>query len=440
MSQGKPPGAGNQGQPRNVQVRERSESGEEKVPKPQTVWRESENLPKGQIVCKIKEECGTCRYINDNYKTCLDTKYQDAINGFKEQGLIDRAKVLDVTASPMPLYYRAHAKLAIRPAAKPEEGKRFDIGLFKPGTHDVVDLSYCPLHKDTINRFISSFRRSIEESELTPFDEQNHQGQLRYVAVRASHLTDEIMVTIIATEDISREAKALLQNLKQEGHHIAAGYLNINAEKGNAIFGDDSRRLMGADRLREDLCELQFEIGPTSFFQVNPWQAGNIYRRVEQLVGAMPRGAVAWDLYCGTGTMSMVLARNGYRTLGIEENPQATRDAQSNVRRNNLATTPQFMAGRVEDLTESIPSWAQDVSLIVANPSRRGMAPEAIQTVGLSLMQKEDVMFVYVSCEAETLKRDMKAFEKFNLKLKQLECFDMFPFTEKLEWIAVLTH
>jgi 23S rRNA (uracil1939-C5)-methyltransferase len=248
------------------------------------------------------------------------------------------------------------------------------------------------------------------------------------------------MVTVVVTSDCSRPLKSMLTELKGMGHHIASGYMNINDGEGNNIFGEDSRRLIGADRIRENLCELQFEIGPTSFFQVNPWQAENIYRRVEQLAGSMPRGATAWDLYCGTGTLSMVLARNGYRILGIEENPQATRDAEANVRRNELSTSPHFMAGRVEDLVEHLPTWTREPSLIVTNPSRRGMADEALRTVGLTLAQKENSMLLYVSCEAETLIRDIKKLETYGLYLRQLEAFDMFPFTEKLEWLAVLVR
>ncbi|MDA9951616.1 23S rRNA (uracil(1939)-C(5))-methyltransferase RlmD [Oligoflexaceae bacterium] len=406
--------------------------------RPKVFRRDQQPKPQGRIDCEIKDTCGTCAFINSEYESSLDAKYQKTIGTLKSTGLLDRCQVLPYHASPLPLFYRTHAKVAVRPSETPDT--RFAIGLFKRGTHEVVDMDYCPLHKDSITRALKDLRSLLNESELTPYNESDRSGDVRYIAIRASHLTDEIMVTVVCTSDLSREVKAILKKLKDLEHHVASGYLNINSDEGNNIFGDDSRRLIGADRLRENLCGLQFEIGPTSFFQVNPWQADKIYRRVEQLAGAMPRGITAWDLYCGTGTMSMILARSGYRVLGIEENPQATRDAESNVRRNEFPVTPNFMAGRVEDIAGDLPSWAVEPQLILANPSRRGMADQALQTVGLSLAQQDQGMFIYVSCEAETLIRDIEKLKKFNLSLRQIEAFDMFPYTEKLEWIAVLVR
>lgn len=412
-------------------------SKEDQEDKYRGIWRPGLDKVSARQDCLIKDECGTCVYINTDYERSLDKKYRECIEKFKTAELLARCRFVAPKPSPMPLFYRTHAKMAVRPATATD--RRFDIGLFKRGTHEVVNLDFCPLHKDSITQVLKSLRPLLESSEMTPYEEASGQGELRYIAIRASHLTDEVMITFVVTKDCARNLKSIVQELKNQGNHIASAHMNINTSVGNNIFGDDSRRLLGADRIRENLCGLQFEIGPTSFFQVNPWQAEHIYRRVEQLAGSMPRGATAWDLYCGTGTLSTLLARSGYRTLGIEENPQATRDAEANVRRNELSSAPQFMAGRVEDLVDHLPTWATEPSIIVANPSRRGMAEQALRTVGLSLKQKDNTMFLYVSCEADTLIRDIKALEKFGLNLRQLEAFDMFPFTEKLEWIAVLT-
>ena len=312
--------------------------------KPQrNIWRKSTSSPKVHLACKIKEECGTCRYINEDYQSSLHTKYTDILGKMKSSGLLERSHILPLTPSPMPLYYRAHAKLAVRRSKTPDS--RVAIGLFKPNTHEVVNLDYCPLHKDTINRCLRDLKEVINESDIEPYDEVEHSGVLRYLAIRASHTTDELMVTFVVTEEIPAELKRLLTKVKKLGHKIVSAHMNVNSERGNHIFGTDSQRLVGADRLRESLCDLDFEIGPTSFFQVNPWQAENIYRRIEQLAGQHIRPEVAWDFYCGTGTLSMILAKNGFKVLGIEENPQATRDAQSNVMRNELANQPHFLCG-----------------------------------------------------------------------------------------------
>lgn len=403
----------------------------------------SKTAPK---LCEIKESCGTCRYINDSYEQSLKTKYELALAQFQQAGLLEGTHIMPPTPSPKTTGYRAHAKLAVRPAAKaglaPKgDGKRFAIGLFQPESHDLVHIENCPLHRESINLLIPDLLEELEKSSLMPYDEELHSGDLRYIAVRASHLTDEVMLSFVTlNEAVKVELKALVLRLRQKEHSIVAAFLNINPDQTNAIFGGTTKKLVGADGLRESLCGLSFEIGPTSFFQVNPWQAALIYRRVEQLAGLEAHGSVAWDLYCGTGQISMLLAGQGFRTLGLEENPAAIVDAEANLVRNRIGASvaPSYLAGRVEDLIEGVPDWARRPQLIVANPSRRGLAPKARQAILDGLARTPNARFVYVSCEAETLVRDLAECVQAGKKLQQLECFDMFPFTEKLEWIAVL--
>jgi 23S rRNA (uracil1939-C5)-methyltransferase len=149
---------------------------------------------------------------------------------------------------------------------------------------------------------------------------------------------------------------------------------------------------------------------------------------------------VAWDLYCGTGQISLLLTQSGYRTLGIEENPQAIRDAEANCVRNTIPSgqRPAFISSRLEDLDGHCPEWADKPELIVANPSRLGLTSAAQQLVLNALHQRPGSRLVYVSSEAETLIRDLVELTKAGHKLLQLECFDMFPYTEKLEWLAVI--
>jgi 23S rRNA (uracil1939-C5)-methyltransferase len=176
-----------------------------------------------------------------------------------------------------------------------------------------------------------------------------------------------------------------------------------------------------------------------AFFQVNPWQASNIYRRIQQIAGTEAGQSVAWDLYCGVGMISMLLSQSGFRTLGIEENPQAIRDAQRNVVRNDLPNQPSFIAGRVEDLVDDLPGWAKSPKLIVVNPSRRGIAAPVRQALCSLLKQHPDCKLVYLSCEVTSLARDLQDLTKSGRTIRQVEGYDMFPYTDKMEWLTVLT-
>lgn len=410
-------------------------------------WKHDHSRFKGKEepakpICRIAHTCKACKYINQSYELRLQEKYQLGLNHLKSLSLIDDAQITPVVASPKSLEYRCHAKLAVRPYRQAlnnkEADKRFAIGMFQPNSHKIVDISYCPLHRQSINRLIIDLKAALEASSLKPYDESTHQGDLRYLAIRASHLTAQLMVTFVCTSDSKKhELKAMILKLRNMGHTISSAHVNINPDKTNTIFGTLSKRLVGADRLREELCDLSFEIGPTSFFQVNPWQAELIYRRVAHIAGQDRAHSVAWDLYCGTGQISMLLAMGGFRTIGVEENPQATRDAQKNVVRNQLENLPQFMAGRVESISGNFPSWAEAPKLVVVNPARKGLSEEVREFLKETLINHEP-RIIYVSCEMETLARDLADLVKTGKKVRQIEAFDMFPHTEKMEWLAVL--
>jgi 23S rRNA (uracil1939-C5)-methyltransferase len=413
------------------------------------------------VDCGIKAACGSCQFVNTDYKTGLAQKYQDALKVLRTSGAVEQARLLPPVPAPKPLGYRSLFKLAVRPQSSPKpptitaSGEavpdRFAIGLYEPGSHKVVPMDDCPLHTPPLRRLLKDLRWELNKSAITAYDEAARTGQLRYLAARSAHLTGEIILTFVlnsspdaATSTAEKaEFKRLVDVLRRKEHKINSAHVNYNAETGNAIFGATTVRIAGSDRLRERLCDLDFEVGPTSFFQINPWQAVNLYRRVEQMAGLPSADGqatpVAWDLYCGTGQISLMLARAGYRVLGIEENPGAVADAEANARKNKLQDQASFVAARVEDSHDSLPQWAQQPSLIVANPSRRGLAETTRHYLADLLRRNPQSRFVYVSCEVETLARDLKILVESGFVVRQVEPFDMFPQTAKLEWLVVLS-
>jgi len=387
------------------------------------------------------------------YEQGLDEKYRRGVELLEQAGVTHDARLLPPEKSPRPLEYRSLFKLAVRPslpgrlspdrpALADDVPSRFALGLFAPGSHDVIDMHDCPLHTAPLRKLIRDLRTELDLSPLTPYSERTHSGQIRYVVARAAHLTGEIMLTFVVTEPLKPELRQLVQNLQRQGDKINSAYMNINSQPGNAIFGPETIRVAGADKLRERLCDLDFEVGPTAFFQINPWQAINLYRRVEQIAGPAAPDAVAWDLYCGVGQIALVLARLGYRTFGVEENPTAILDAQANARKNHLSERTEFVQARVEDVTTAtIPAWATKPGLIVVNPSRRGLAEETRAHLARLLADNKATRLIYVSCSVQTLARDLADLTRDSgFQVRQIEAFDMFPQTDNMEWLVVMSH
>lgn len=400
--------------------------------------------------------CGSCVLVNSSYEPALQAKFTKGLRHLEAANLLGTAQILGVNEAPRRLGYRTLVKLAVRPKASlarrpsmdPSRDSltdplmdRFAIGLFEPGSHVVMDqIEHCPIHAPALRWMLRDLRRALNESPLQPWNETTGQGDVRYLVARSSHMTGEIMLTFVVRDASPKvHLQRIISRLKREGHKLASTHMNINAEVGNAIFGQESVRLTGNDRLRERLCDLSFEVGPTAFFQVNPWQAAMMYRRVEQLAGAASPGGVAWDLYCGIGQMSLIMARQGFRVFGVEENEAAVADAALNAKRNELSERTGFLAARVEDSETALPAWAQKPEVIVVNPSRRGLHEGARAHLAHVLRQNPDTRFIYVSCEVETLARDLAALRHAGFRLRQVEAFDMFAHTDNLEWLAVMT-
>jgi 23S rRNA (uracil1939-C5)-methyltransferase len=420
----------------------------------------SGRLHRGQVSDKSREtvcfqalECRGCEFINMDYATQLQKKFNHSLEIIKQSEVLSSTQILPPVPGPNTTGYRALFKLAVRPAEKVGRNRDFDnndalpprrfaIGLFEPGTHKVsVPMSNCPIHVPALTDLLKDLEVEIETTLIEPYSEKTKQGELRYLVARSSHVTGEIMLTYVtSTPAIKNELIKFTQKLRRMGHKINACFMNINSSEGNAIFGGDLIHLLGAGGLRESLCDLQLEISPKAFFQVNPWQANQLYRRVELHAGRAQPGMVAYDLYTGTGQIALILARLGYRTLGIEEIPEAIDDAKRNAERNQLESGVTFVAARVEESDRLIPDWAKKPNLIVVNPSRRGIHESARSHLTNLLAANPQCTFVYVSCDAISLARDLRSLCESGHKVRQIEAFDMFPQTNKLEWIAVLTR
>jgi 23S rRNA (uracil1939-C5)-methyltransferase len=397
-----------------------------------------------ELDCPIAALCQSCKYINTDYKKSLATKYDAAIEAMRQAGVLGHARLIAPEPSPRTFGYRTHAKLAVRPVAKcanPEKKSRFAIGLFAPGSHDVISVPECPLQKELMNKLISSLQFELDISQLTPYDEEALTGDVRYLAIRATGSKDNMMLTFVMTSDEHLEViQEIVETLVEDGHPIASAHININSENTNTIFGPETITIFGDDTLPVQICGLNFELGPTSFFQVNPWIAEIIYRRVEQHAGrASNERQIAWDLYCGIGQLSLLLANAGYRVFGLEANPQAIKDAERTARLNDISNMPHFVAARAEELGSVLPEWAQTPQLIITNPTRKGLNEEVASHLRDVLKSHPESRLIYVSCEAETLAKDLKILQESGKQLRQLEAFDMFPYTEKLEWLAVIS-
>jgi len=403
----------------------------------------------------VQNPCQCCCGTNENYKRALKLKYSKDTSLIKEKIETHRVMLVPPEPSPSNLNYRTTVKLAVRssdrvtfPRRNPEKSgrpkSRFLIGLFAPGTHDVMPVVNCLVQSKVINRFLEALQEALEKSSITPWSDVTKTGDLRYLVVRSTRLTSELMLTFVVNDLRCKSQFYTIARKLSAEHGLVSCFLNVNDSLENNIWGSKTVKIMGKQHLRESMCGLSVHVSPRSFLQTNPSLAEKIYRRIELLVDSPIEkfSAVAWDLYSGIGQISMMLSRSGYRVVSIEESRSSVDDCKKNIATNAMSNHPiNVINGKVESILSDrsrLKGFEENPSIIVVNPSKSGLLPEVIDHFLNYKGRNLDHKIIYVSCNLASLLRDIKLLKDGGYTLKQLESFDMFPHTNKLEWLAVL--
>lgn len=377
--------------------------------------------------CRQAQTCQGCPLIELQPRAQLDFKRQQVTRAMQNAGL-KRVTVPEVIAAPQELGYRTSAKLAIG-----RRHRHLRIGLYRRGSHEIVDLKNCPLHHPLINRIIDVVREEILHQKLSVWDPRQGDGLLRYLLIRVSPANNRALVTLVTGRRDYRSLTHLAKWLQKKVPEVVAIHQNVNPGSGNAILGRETLKMLGAPDLRDQLGDFTVHLGPTSFLQVNHDQAARIYRQVTDWLQPQ-KDEPTLDLYCGIGGIALHLAAKGAEVTGVEMVEEAVHYAGQNAKRNGLDNC-RFIAGDtarvVAELVARLPSGTR----VVVNPPRTGCTPEVLEQVA-SLQPKK---MVYVSCNPQTLARDLAILESHGMGVDKLQPYDMFPQTPHVETIALLS-
>jgi 23S rRNA (uracil1939-C5)-methyltransferase len=267
---------------------------------------------------------------------------------------------------------------------------------------------------------------------IVPYDERNDTGQLRYLDFRYSFARRELSVTLVTRHGDFPQGITLARSLISKFPFTSGVIQNINEQRGNVIWGDRYRLISGRDTLVEQIGPLKLGFPAGVFSQANPSVATKIYQTVAEMA-ALAGWNTVLDLYCGVGPMSIYLARSARLVLGIDESSLAIAGAKQNARRNGVANC-RFVAGDVAEKIAEAVKTARQIDTAVINPPRKGLTFHALEAM-LSLRAPK---LIYVSCEPNTLARDLDRLLGQGYRVIRLQPFDMFPQTEQVETVALL--
>jgi 23S rRNA (uracil1939-C5)-methyltransferase len=324
--------------------------------------------------------------------------------------------------------YRHVAKLAVR--ARLDGSLR--AGVYAPGTHRLVDAERCAAQHAALSEVFVAVLEEGSRLGIVAYDEHRHAGELRYLVARYGAWRRRVQLVLVTARRETEKLRELSRRIARRCRVLGGIVHNFNPERGNAILGPTFATLRPPSAVVDRVGELQLEASPGSFLQVNPWTARRIYETALEWA-APDREARALDLYCGVGPLALSLAARAGFVIGIEESPRAIADARANQRRNRRYNL-RFEQGDAAEAIARLRSTIGTIDIVTLNPPRKGASAAVLESVARLCPQR----IVYVSCEPQTLARDLERLAALGYRTTRVRPFDMLPQTEHVETVALL--
>ena len=378
-------------------------------------------------VCPIYEECGGCQLQHLNYEAQLKIKTQQVKDALTRIGHLKHVEVLPTLRATEPTFYRNKMQFPVATT----EGQ-LEIGCFAAATHRVVDVNNCFIQKEKNNKIIGVVREWMQKYHIPAYNEDKGTGIVRHVMGRVGVHTGDVMVVLVtATYDIPH-VKELTKMLRDNIPGLKSFIQNINKRHTNVIMGLKDRVIYGKSTIRDTLGTLKFNISAQSFFQVNSEQAEKLYNKAVEFAGLTGK-EIVFDVYCGTGTISLFLAKHAKAVYGIEIVPPAITDARRNAEDNHCDNATFLLGDAAQKLPELLEQGIKP-DVVLLDPPRAGCEERVLS----SIVHVKPKRIVYVSCNPSTLARDLAYLSNHGYNVPIVQPVDMFPQTAHVECVALI--
>ena len=376
--------------------------------------------------CIVADKCGGCQWQHINWKHQLVTKRQQVIQSLQRIGGLQEIQVQPTLHTADDLHYRNKVTY---PLGISSTGN-LQAGYYRKNSHKIVNLNQCPVQDSRLNPLLKEIKQDIQQQGWSIYDETTNQGQLRHLSLRIGYHTEEILVTLVATDNkipgLTEQAKIWINRYP----NLVGVCLNINRDQTNIIFGHQTHTIVGKPYLKEIFGGLEFRILSDTFFQVNTAAAELLLNKIIQLLNLQGHEILV-DAYCGIGTFTIPLAKKVKQAIGIEVHPASIIQAKQNAEINQI-TNVNFYTDKVEKYLQKINIVAD---IILLDPPRQGCDHRVIET----LLNLQPSKIVYVSCKPATLARDLKLLCSSGIYQPQLiQPIDFFPQTSHIESLVLL--
>ena len=375
--------------------------------------------------CPLYKKCGGCQLQNLTYEQQLRYKQVKCIR------LLGKfCRVGEIIGMENPYHYRNKVQAAFAL----DRHSNIISGVYQSSSHKIVPVTVCMTEDEKADEIIGTIRRLLKNFKLRPYNEDTGRGFLRHVLVKRGFKSGQIMVVLVTgTRDFPKK-KDFVATLLKIHPEITTVVQNVNNQKTSMVLGNRSEVLFGDGYITEQLGDFSFRISPKAFYQINPIQTEVLYNTTLEFAGLTGKETVI-DAYCGTGTIGIFASPKAKKVVGVELNPDAVKDARVNAKLNSAENTEFYNADAGEFLADAAAS-NEKYDVVIMDPPRSGSTVKFLKSV-VKLAPKT---VVYVSCNPETLARDLMFLVKNGYKVKKIQPVDMFPHTNHVETVVLLSH
>lgn len=380
--------------------------------------------------CAYARQCGGCQLQAMSYEAQLEFKAKKVWNNLiRIGGFIDLPKP-EIMGMEEPWRYRNKAQF---PFGTDREGQVV-TGFYAARTHSIIPSTECWLGVEENQEILEKILHHMREYRIPAYDEKTGKGVLRHVLIRKGFTTGELMVCLILNGRKLPALDKLVESLR-EIPGMTSITINVNQKNTNVIMGTEMIPVWGQSYITDYIGNVQYQISPLSFYQVNPVQTKKLYETALEYAGLTGNETV-WDLYCGIGTISLFLAQRAGKVYGVEIVPEAIDDARRNAALNGCDNAEFFVGKAEEVLPEKYEKEGIRADVIVVDPPRKGCDAAALET----MVKMQPSRIVYVSCDSATLARDLKYLCGAGYEIRKVKACDMFPGTVHVEVVCLMSR
>ena len=378
--------------------------------------------------CKHRADCGGCIYQEIPYQDQIILKGKEVVRLLEEKK-VNYERYLGIEGSPKQYGYRNKMEYTFGDEVI---GGEMTLGMHKKGRFmSIVTVEECQLVDPDFNVVLKAVLDFSKEKGYAFYHKKSHKGLLRNLIIRKGEHTGELLVNLVTTSQAPLDEKAfvaLIQGLPLQ-NKVVGILQTINDNIADFVYCEELKILWGQDYYMEEIMGLQFKVSAFSFFQTNVLAIEKLYTEALALIKDLD-GKTAFDLYCGTGTITQVLALRSKKAVGVEIVEEAVEAARDNAKRNNIDNC-EFIAG---DVFKVLNDLEETPDVIVLDPPRVGIHPKALEKIVSYGVNQ----IVYISCNPKTLADNLSVMQEHGYVVKSVKAFDNFPFTKHVESVILM--